>query len=107
MLRGMGSSRNGASAAIENPPDLLGHDGRVRTVAQMLTTIQQARYTLEVEATANLLADDKPSPAAGGGGLTVAQHREKLRQGEADLLEKYADLIPDVQKLIERSGGGG
>lgn len=107
MLRdGMGS-RNGASA-IENPPDLLGKDGRVRTVAQMLSTIQQARYTLEVEATANLTEDDQLSPAQGAKpGETVEQHRERLLASEGALLAKYADLIPDVTKLIETRGGSG
>lgn len=80
-------------------PDVFGHDGRVQMVANMLSGIQSRKYQNELEAAANGKADDQPSVTAPN--RTVAEEREWLKKREAEIAEKFADVMPDVSKLVE------
>ncbi|MCA1571251.1 MAG: hypothetical protein LC798_13210 [Chloroflexi bacterium] len=104
--------RNGSTpaspSAVETPPDLVGHEGRVTTVEGILAQLQQAAFTLDVEQAANLLGDDDPAPGTGlrpdGTPVkTVAQQRAAINRGLTEVAERYAELMPDVHKRLERT----
>lgn len=73
-------------------------------VAQALAQVQGQRTALEVEQVTNGLKDDQPAP--GYRERTVEEERERLNESEARLAKEYAELMPDVEKLLEDSKGG-
>lgn len=78
-------------------PDTLKERGRVSIVVEMLSTIQAARFRLEVEQEANDLPDDALAP---GLAVTIVERRDELARAEGRLAEKYSDLMPEVEKAL-------
>lgn len=105
-------SNGSAPAAVEAPPgvpDVLGDEGRIETVANMLGQVQAQLFQLRVEVAANGLDDeDEIGPKPGGSrdeAETVAEKRERLAASEKRITDEFADLMPRVERVLERNKG--
>jgi hypothetical protein len=83
-------------------PDLLGDGRRAELVLDMLRTIQEALFRLEVEAVANDSSDNDPAPGRHGAeGKTVATYREELFAAERRVVERYGEQLPGLVKITQ------
>jgi hypothetical protein len=97
----MADGGRGNAAEKSRVPDALGNDGRAQVVYSLLRNLQHQQFGLEAEAKAQNVQDDQPAPSAPN--RTVAEQRSFLKSAIDKLADEYADVLPDVERLIAAS----
>lgn len=91
-----------ANSVTTVAPDVLGNAGRARVVADLLLDLQgqMARNEAMMVANEQTLADPSGLADAQGEPLSYGERQETLAAAQARLVETYASIMPEVEKLL-------
>lgn len=93
-----------ATVPATKTPDVIGDEGRAEVVAVMLEDLQKQMARNEAVMIVNEQGEDDPCGLTGEDGEPVSfkSRQATLRAAEKRLTAAYADIMPAVERLLER-----
>lgn len=91
--------------ALVSIPDVLGEEGRAEMVANMLLDFQRQLFRLDLMQAANAHSDRDPVPGMDPP-VSYSDRRVKLGEGVDAITKGFSDLMPKLEKMLDRNGQG-